>query len=107
VNQNKGGVTERVDSDVVVAMGMEREETVVRRVGTNLWHLDLGQRFLDAVERREACDGRQRGCVSAWTLKVEVLVALVSALARIGPRGSGGSVSPLEEWRRVDSEETG
>jgi hypothetical protein len=80
---------------------------VTMRVGTNLWHLDLGPRFPDAVGRREACDGRPTGFVSAWRMKVLGVVGQVSALARDCPKENGTWASPLGEWRQADSKEAG
>jgi hypothetical protein len=77
------------DCDVVVAIRARRKKMVTTGVGTNLWHLDLGLRFLGVVGGREACDVRRSSYVSAWTLKVQRLVELVSVLARAGPREYG------------------
>lgn len=71
------------------------------RVGTNLWHPDLGLRFLGVVGRREACDGRRTRPVSASTLRVLGLVELVSVLAKVVPRENGVSGSPLREWKQA------
>ena len=66
------------------------------RVGTNLWHLDLGLRFPGpgVAGRRGACDGRPTECVSAWGLRIRGVVVPVSVLARVCPNGNGAWVSP-------------
>lgn len=73
----------------------------ITRVSTNLWHPDLGLRFLGVVGRREACDGRQTRTVSAWTLRVLGLVELESVLAKDVPRENGVSASPSREWKQA------
>ena len=99
---------EPVDSDVVVKLrGWGGEEMMVMRIGTNQWHLDPGLKFSGVVGRRGACDGQAAGSVSAWRLRIRGVVGLVSVLARVCARENGASVSPLGEWRRVDSKDTG
>ena len=86
------GYLEAVDCDVVVAMRGWRENMATMRVGTNLWHLDLGLRFPGVVGVREACDCRLTGPVSAWKLRIRGVVGRVSELAKVCPRENGASV---------------
>lgn len=76
-------------------------EVVGMRAVTNLWHLDLGLRFLGVVGQREACDGQPTGSVSARRLMIRGVEGRVSVLARVCPRENGALVSPLEEWREL------
>lgn len=107
-NQDERAFPEPVGCDVVAAMRAWRGEYMVaKKVGTNLWHPDLGLRFPGAVEQREAYDGQQMGSVSAWRLRIRGVVGLVSVLARDCPMENGVWVSPLEGWRQADTKETG